>query len=632
MDGTPSPLKPNLEIGSEVINTELSGYLFKRRGGYGKLTFNPWQLRYFTIKDGYLSYYENQESPESESRGSFDLREEFDMQGGPCSIEGSPNSFTIQLSIPNEEKWKLCAENKDEYLKWKTAINGFWGLKGSTARTPKKVDESGYSSPNPSIVQRLSTIGSSGISAIASSGSLSAQPTPRSVDSSSNNSDSGRDTSPKVSMNNLASVSTIDPTPKVPTPAAITGGTSDTIGAPSTKQPRKILKAKVSSGMINSDQLELLMVIIIFNISLIMFNQSSSSLMSGLYVIIANFVVIQTLLLRAERSKTSRAGVEMGEISSTSSGVSAAAVPINSNSSITTMSSSSPISPPEGADSNVSDVNTMGGRPIAGGTYPYFEGVSPNVPPHTWSKCDHKRFKVRDIDYEKLKQKCPSDEPLYSVFAVDVFCTDNRIDNVTQHMELPDCSDLQINNPHVPPVFCVQVQMPSDPPASSFSPYVTEDGPGWAIVVYFKMTQKTCNQLNGIEEPSNAVKLFSSWCENYQDKDWKARFKVIASCLNMEELGVPSMVTSWNAKPVLIRRTSTLYKTPQYMETTIHVFKFANMAKSSIHMLTSRCSQMFMEIGFLIEGRGNPQLPECLIGCASVNKPSEEKVGYLFND
>lgn len=138
MDGTPSPLKPNLEIGSEVINTELSGYLFKRRGGYGKLTFNPWQLRYFTIKDGYLSYYENQESPESESRGSFDLREEFDMQGGPCSIEGSPNSFTIQLSIPNEEKWKLCAENKDEYLKWKTAINGFWGLKGSTARTPKK--------------------------------------------------------------------------------------------------------------------------------------------------------------------------------------------------------------------------------------------------------------------------------------------------------------------------------------------------------------------------------------------------------------------------------------------------------------------------------------------------------------
>ena len=111
MNEISSPSVPPLEVGGEVINMELSGYLFKRRGGYGKLTFNPWQLRYFKIKNGFLSYYESQESPESEARGNFDLREEFEMLGGPCSIEGSPNSFTIQLFIPNEEKWKLCAEN-----------------------------------------------------------------------------------------------------------------------------------------------------------------------------------------------------------------------------------------------------------------------------------------------------------------------------------------------------------------------------------------------------------------------------------------------------------------------------------------------------------------------------------------
>ena len=127
MNTTPSTSKPSTsEIGNEVINTELSGNLFKRRGGYGKLTFNPWQLRYFTIKDGYLSYYESQESTELyEARGIFDLREEFEMTS-LGSLEGSPNNFTIQLSIPNEEKWKLCAENKDEYVKWKTALNGFW--------------------------------------------------------------------------------------------------------------------------------------------------------------------------------------------------------------------------------------------------------------------------------------------------------------------------------------------------------------------------------------------------------------------------------------------------------------------------------------------------------------------------
>ena len=631
MNGTPLPQNPPREIGSEVIDTEMSGFLFKRRGGYGKLTFNPWQLRYFTIKDGYLSYYESQENTElSEARGTFDLREEFEMQGGPCSIEGSPNNFTIQISIPNEEKWKLCAENKDEYSKWKAAISSFCELKGAAARTPRKVNENGYGSPNvPSIVQRLSIMGS---------GSLSAQATPRTINSSSNNnSDSEKDISPKVSSNNLAPVPTIDSQPKASTPIVtnahdISTNANSAVGAPSAK-PKKGLKAKASSGMFDSDQIELLMVIVIVNVSLIMFNLSSSTVMSGLYAIIINFVVIQTLLLRAKRSTTAAIPV-LNEVSPTSSGGSMTVV--NSNSTVTTVSSSSPLSPlgDAGVEISHSDVSSTvtGGKPKAGGTYPFVEGVSPNVPPHTWSKCDYKRFKVRDIDYEVKKKKCPSEEPLYNVFAVDVFCTDNRMDNVTQHMELPDCSELQINNPHVPPIFCVQVQMPSDPPASSISPFIVEDGPGWAIVVYFKMTQKTCDQLNGVEKAFSAVKLFAKWCENYQDPAWKARFKVIASCLNMEELGVPSMISSWNAKPVLIRKTSTLYKTPKYLETTIHVFKFANMAKASIHMLTSRCSQMFMEIGFTIEGRGNPELPECLIGCAAINKPSEDKVGYLFND
>ena len=88
---------------------------------------------------------------------------------------------------------------------------------------------------------------------------------------------------------------------------------------------------------------------------------------------------------------------------------------------------------------------------------------------------------------------------------------------------------------------------------------------------------------------------------------------------------MPSIVTSYNAKPVLIRKTSTIFKTPQYIETCIHVFKFANMAKSPIHMCTSRCGLMDMEIGFTIEGRVDDELPECLIGCAKITKPQESQ-------
>lgn len=93
---------------------------------------------------------------------------------------------------------------------------------------------------------------------------------------------------------------------------------------------------------------------------------------------------------------------------------------------------------------------------------------------------------------------------------------------------------------------------------------------------------------------------------------------------------MPGLVISYNAKPVLIRRTSSIFKTPTYMELCIHVFKFANLAKSSIHMVTSRCGNMFMEVGFVIEGRDDSELPETLIGCTAINRPQEKEMEYLF--
>lgn len=39
----------------------------------------------------------------------------------------------------------------------------------------------------------------------------------------------------------------------------------------------------------------------------------------------------------------------------------------------------------------------------------------------------------------------------------------------------------------VPPVFVVQIQIPSEPPASLFS--TVEDGPGWSIVMYLRITE-----------------------------------------------------------------------------------------------------------------------------------------------
>lgn len=41
---------------------------------------------------------------------------------------------------------------------------------------------------------------------------------------------------------------------------------------------------------------------------------------------------------------------------------------------------------------------------------------------------------------------------------------------------------------------------------------------------------------------------------------WAGRFKVIVSCENLEEFKLPSFITSYNSKPVLIRNTAAFYR------------------------------------------------------------------------
>jgi hypothetical protein len=95
---------------------------------------------------------------------------------------------------------------------------------------------------------------------------------------------------------------------------------------------------------------------------------------------------------------------------------------------------------------------------------------------------------------------------------------------------------------------------------------------------------------------------------------------------------MPSSITSFNAKPVLIRRTGTIFRGSNYMEIDIHVHKFANLAKQSIYLISSRCGLMLMQIGFVIEGRDDSELPETLFACCAVNKPQEDNADFIFDE
>lgn len=181
----------------------------------------------------------------------------------------------------------------------------------------------------------------------------------------------------------------------------------------------------------------------------------------------------------------------------------------------------------------------------------------------------------------------------------------------------------------------------------------SDNGPGWSLVMYFRISEETCNQLKDLSTASPAVKLWAEWCEKApHDPAWRGRFKVrhqfslaadylltstfvlqvINSCSNMEQLGFSSVIVSYNAKPILIRRTGTLFRGQNHMEFDVHVHKFENFAKQGIFQISSLCGNMYMQVGFVIEGRDDKELPETLFGCVAVNRPQEDQAEFLFDE
>lgn len=118
-----------------------------------------------------------------------------------------------------------------------------------------------------------------------------------------------------------------------------------------------------------------------------------------------------------------------------------------------------------------------------------------------------------------------------------------RVDHAAERFQLPDTSHIQTNNPHVPPIFVVQLQIPSDPPKSIFSS--SDNGPGWALVMYYRITEDTCQQLKDLSTASPAVKLWAEWCEKApHDPAMRARFKVSFCCAFQHVVGILSFYFS----------------------------------------------------------------------------------------
>mmetsp|Transcript_31774 Transcript_31774/g.53593 ORF Transcript_31774/g.53593 Transcript_31774/m.53593 type:complete len:688 (-) Transcript_31774:254-2317(-) len=650
-------------VNSHDESPEMTGLLYKKRGGFGKMMPNAWQYRLFILsKSGILTYYDTEAAEhndifENKERGRIDLLgTKYTLSSEPQ--EGAPSNHIIILHPEDSEKWKLCSDTPEDHSRWMKMFEKYSKLyverEHLRGGSRQSITMGSFSHDDMDAVTRVSN-------AQSRSGSIDI---PSRVDTSA-----GGD--PQISPRS---------------PANTPGGKNMTKAKPGAGGKKGGLRVGKKGDIIDMEWFEFIILASIINVCVFGLTRSYSTWWEcGLYLFTLNGVIARTCSLRSYRaSKASRLHTTtLEEIGMLKSKVTQLQQQLqlqqqqhrqNSSYSLGTHASSArsrttsrndtyfEISSNTNNDNNnniinvedmnngngldgdgttaatavegshsLSDMIAKGFKPEPGCTFLQVDTEPKSSPDHTWCRADHRQFNVRiGPDYSYYKKKAPSAAALYETFAVDVFCTKLRVDHATPRFSLPDTTQLDTHHPFVPPIFVIQIQIPSDPPSGFFSS--AEDGPGWAIVMYYRITEDTRSQLENIETASPAVKLFAKWCEKCtEDAAWRGRFKVINSCTNLDELGIPTAISSYNAKPILIRRTGSIFRGPNYMEMNIHVHKFATLAKQSIHYISSRCGQMYMQIGFVIEGREDAELPETLFACVAVNKPQEEQAEFLFD-
>ena len=268
----------------------------------------------------------------------------------------------------------------------------------------------------------------------------------------------------------------------------------------------------------------------------------------------------------------------------------------------------------------------------------------------SWDVLSPDHVQVRSHGYLKSKKKIPSPPSLYEVIGCDLLRSDMRPAEIAAKVELPkmDLTDGAERTWKSPDVFVVSLAVPTEEPSFSRP---ENDGVGISLIVYYKMKEETREILRNITAPEydgglnneindtdiqrstvNAVKLWEKWCiESPTDEKMQARFKFIPNVHNTKDLGLPSYISKYCGKPVLIKRanvTGFLSSHPEVnaMEFGISLHPFPYLAKKAMaYLKTSILPHALVSLSYVIEGRSDDELPEVLIGDAmKINYPDPD--------
>lgn len=259
---------------------------------------NAWQFRFFAVtKDGVLLYFDTEipdvEHLEAKARGKLDLKAvNFELSTDP--IEGAPTPHGISIAAANEEKWKMCAETKDDQGRWLKVFNKYMALENKVLPRGPISYTSDDDNDRPGYVRGLPRMNSSlqpitpwdGNNNITSNSVNAATPT-------NNGGTIGKAKNVFAEDRSTATTNISNKTVVVPPPSIAPTGK---------KRLKTSLHSHHKPNYEEKDKFELILVMAIVNIAFLGLWWSSSLFSILFYLLLGNFVVIYTLQLRGVRA------------------------------------------------------------------------------------------------------------------------------------------------------------------------------------------------------------------------------------------------------------------------------------------------------------------------------------------
>lgn len=241
--------------------------------------------------------------------------------------------------------------------------------------------------------------------------------------------------------------------------------------------------------------------------------------------------------------------------------------------------------------------------------------------PWTWSQGDGTEFRVRvGPNYSKHGKKEPSLSQMYDAAGSDIYRSDNRIFPISSITHLPKVepwvADYDLKG--VPPIFVLNTQLPNYPAAMMGS---RDDGPTLHIVLYYHIRRETAEILQNLEQAPPAYKLWHAFStRGTRDDAIRNRFKLIGRVENWKEVGLPSLLESYNSKPTIIYKTGELAQGKDFLEVGINVHIFRYIARRTLYGFREQMHNMVASICGTVEGRADDELPERVVFVGKMNR------------